>query len=178
MRRQAFAVLALAPVLALGLAGCGEDGGGSRGTGDTASDQEKMHEFAQCMRENGVDMPDPEDGKVVVRGSVRPGKGGADGADGEVEAAQKKCRHLMPNGGKPKKMKPEDVAKVRAYAKCMRDNGISEFPDPDSEGRIKMKAGPAGGMDQAGKEFQDAQKACQKLGPGGGGPFLGSRVDE
>ncbi|MGP4025423.1 hypothetical protein [Actinomadura sp. 3N407] len=176
MRRRTFAALALVPALALGLPGCGGDGGGS-GTAKAADDQEKMREFAQCMRDNGIDMPDPTgDGKVTIRRSARPGEGGpgeggGPGADDEVAAAQKKCRHLMPNGGKPQKMNPEDVAKLRAFSKCMRDNGISEFPDPDSDGRILMEAGPGTGLDPESRKFKDAQKACAKLAPdGGGGP--------
>ncbi|TDC95323.1 hypothetical protein [Actinomadura sp. 7K507] len=170
MRRQTLAVLCLVPALALGLPACGNDGSGGPGaTAGAASDKEKMREFAQCMRDNGVDMPDPsEDGKVTMAQSARPGEArGGPGGNDRVAAAQEKCRHLMPNGGKPKKMKPEDVAKMRAFSKCMRDNGISRFPDPDSDGRMLLKAGPGTGIDPESSEFKAAQKACAKLRPEG-----------
>ncbi|TDC56052.1 hypothetical protein E1281_09165 [Actinomadura sp. KC345] len=172
MRRQTLAALGLVPALALGVPACGGDGtGGSGATAEAASDTEKMREFAQCMRDNGVDMPDPSsDGKVTIAQSARPGEAGGPGGPGgndRVAAAQEKCRHLMPNGGKPKKMKPEDVAKMRAFSACMRDSGISEFPDPDSDGRMLLKAGPGTGIDLESSEFKAAQKACAKLRPEG-----------
>lgn len=61
MRRQTLAALALLPALALGAQGCGTLGGSAdaSGTAKAASDQDKMRKFAQCMRDNGVDMKDP-----------------------------------------------------------------------------------------------------------------------
>ncbi|MEU8803660.1 hypothetical protein [Spirillospora sp. NPDC048819] len=181
MRRRTFAALALVPALALGLQGCGGDGGGSGGsTAKAASDQEKMRKFAQCMRDNGIDMPDPSgDGRVTVRKSRGPSQGGGGpGEDDEMMAAQKKCRHLMPNGGKPPELKPEEVAKLRAFSKCMRDNGISEYPDPDADGRMLLKAGPGTGIDPESQKFQAAQKACDKHMPGDKGPRFSSKVGD
>lgn len=170
MRRRTLAALALVPALALGLQGCGGEGGGG-GKAKAASDDQKMREFARCMRANGVDMPDPKDGRVEIRASARPGspaKGGPE-TDRGLQAAQKKCAHLMPNGGKPPKPKPEDLAKMRAFSKCMRDNGISAFPDPEPDGGIKIKAGKGTGLNPESPKFESAQKACAKFSPGGGG---------
>ncbi|MEV3927248.1 hypothetical protein [Actinomadura coerulea] len=176
MRRRTLAALALAPALALGLQGCGGEGAGGGGTAKAASDDQKMREFARCMRANGVDMPDPKNGRIEIRASARPGghgKGGPgkDGpeADGGVQAAQKKCAHLMPNGGKPPKPKPEELAKMRAFAKCMRDHGVGAFPDPEPDGGMKIRAGKGTGLDPESRTFKNAQKACAKLSPGGGG---------
>lgn len=179
MRRRTLAALALVPALALGLPGCGDDGGGS-GTAKAASDQEKMRKYAKCMRDNGVDMPDPSgDGKVVIRQSGGPRQAGGPRGDAEIAAAQKKCRHLMPNGGKPPKVTAEDAAKLRAFSKCMRDNGISKFPDPESDGRMKLDAGPGTGIDPQSQEFKDAQEACQKYMPEGDkGPRTDSKGGE
>ncbi|TDD32334.1 hypothetical protein E1287_23300 [Actinomadura sp. KC06] len=171
MRRRTFAALALVPALALGLQGCGGEGtgAGSKGTAKAVSDQQKMRDFAKCMRDNGVDMDDPaSDGKVTMRHSEPPGnaKGGGPNTNG-IDAAQQKCRHLMPNGGKPDKPKPEEIAKMRAFAKCMRDNGISKFPDPKPDGSMLIKAGKGTGLDPQSQEFKDAQKACAKFQPDG-----------
>ncbi|WP_067808026.1 hypothetical protein [Actinomadura formosensis] len=167
MRRQTFAVLALVPALALGAQGCGGDGKGAKaaGTAKAADDHEKMRRFAQCMRDNGVDMQDPQDGKLTIRASGKPGEGGGPGGDDKVEAAQKKCRHLMPNGGKPPKPNPEQIAQMRGLSKCMRDHGITEFPDPDPNGGIKIQAGKGTGLDPESPKFKDAQKACAKFEP-------------
>jgi hypothetical protein len=63
-----------------------------------------------------------------------------------------------------------------ALSKCMRDHGIADFPDPDSQGRISISVtgGPGSTSDLTpdSPQFQAAQKACQALGlgPGGGTP--------
>lgn len=168
MRRQTLAALALVPALAFGLQACGGGGAGAGGTAKAASDDDKMREFARCMRENGVDMPDPKGGRVEIRASAKPAGPGGPEESTEVEAAQKKCAHLMPNGGKPPKPKPEELAKMRAMSACMRDNGISEFPDPDPDGGIKIQAGKGTGVDPGSQRFKNAQKACSKYAPDGG----------
>ncbi|NDU77216.1 hypothetical protein GWI34_32025 [Actinomadura sp. DSM 109109] len=176
MRRRRLAALALVPALAFGPLGCGaaDGGAGGDGTAQAASDDRKMREFAKCMRANGVDMPDPKDGRVQMGTSAAPAGPGRAGPDtgNKIDAAQKKCAHLMPNGGKPPKPKPEELAKMRAFSKCMRDNGIAAFPDPQPDGGIEMRAGKGTGLDPRSRAFQDAQKACAKLSPGGRGPVL------
>src|SRR5215471_10039922 len=63
----------------------------------------------------------------------------------------------------------------RAYAACMRSHGVGNFPDPDSNGRIKITSGRDAngqpiGVDVSSPRFKTAQKACQKLLPNGGRP--------
>lgn len=53
------------------------------------------------------------------------------------------------------------------FASCMRTHGVSNFPDPSTSGggiQIKLSAG----LKPFSPAFQAAQKACQKLLPGGG----------
>ncbi|MET8995194.1 hypothetical protein [Amycolatopsis sp. NPDC004169] len=155
---------------ALLLAGCGaktDDGSKvasistpSKTGGPTAadnsgkSDEDKMREFAKCMREHGVDMPDPKpagDGNGVAIGIQ------GDGADkGKIDAAQNACKHLMPNGGEMKPPSAEELDKMRKDAKCMRDHGI-DMPDPDPAGKGATRIG---GMGDDPKKFEDAAKAC------------------
>ncbi|WP_231332323.1 hypothetical protein [Actinomadura graeca] len=182
MRRQTLAALVLAPVLVLGLQGCGGDGGkaGSSGTAKAAGDLEKMRKFAQCMRANGVDMEDPKgDGEPMAKTSAGSKKGDGGGAPRVMEEAQKKCRHLMPNGGRPTKPKPEQIAQQRAYSKCMRANGVPSFPDPQPDGSMRLKAGKGTGIDPNSQGFKDAEKACRKFtrGAGGDDPGTGSQGD-
>ncbi|WP_242890669.1 hypothetical protein [Actinomadura litoris] len=168
-RRRMFAALALAPVLALGAQACGGgDGGASgKGTAKAAGDQEKMRKYAQCMRDNGVDMDDPSgDGKITMKMSARPGEGKT--GSGPMDEAQRRCRSLMPNGGRPPKPKPEEIAKQRAFSKCMREHGVPRFPDPDPNGGILLKAGKGTGLDPQSPAFKDAEKACRKYAPGEG----------
>ncbi|MEU8345500.1 hypothetical protein SAMN05443665_1017101 [Actinomadura meyerae] len=177
MRRTTLAVLALVPVLALGAQGCGGGKDAAGSGGGNAGDDKKMREFAQCMRENGVDMPDPKDGKVEIRASAEPG-GGAEQTDEKIQAAQKKCARLMPNGGKPKKPDPGHVAKMRAFSKCMRDQGISGFPDPEPDGRMLVEGKEGTDMDPASSKFKAAQKACAKYQPEGPGKSVGGPAGE
>ncbi|MFC0529432.1 hypothetical protein [Phytohabitans kaempferiae] len=173
MRRTAWAVAAA--VLALALAGCGgdggSDGGGIASAGGTAGpapgaspsagkdSYEAMLEFTECMRGEGIEMDDPQPG-----GGVQLRLRGSDPA--KAEAAMAKCRHLMPNGGEMRRADPERIEQARQYSKCMRDNGVPGFPDPDPEtGGIMMRAGPGSGLDPDDPAFAAAQKTCEKLRP-------------
>jgi hypothetical protein len=54
-----------------------------------------------------------------------------------------------------------------AYSACMRKHGVSNFPDPDSEGRITIKSGVQNGrqtgVDVNSPRFKQAQQVCRKL---------------
>jgi hypothetical protein len=120
------------------------------------SDQQKMLDFAKCMREHGVDMPDPQfDGDG--RGQITIGGGAGTADKSKLDAAQKACQKLMPNGGEMKKPTPEELDKMRQEAKCMREHGI-DMPDPDPNGGGRaIELGKPG---QDPKKLEDAMKAC------------------
>jgi hypothetical protein len=62
--------------------------GGPGGPGEqTAEQQEAMLAFAECMRENGVDIPDPQAGG----GFLQPGSG-VDPQTPEFQEAMEACR--------------------------------------------------------------------------------------
>jgi hypothetical protein len=98
---------------------------------------EKVRAYTKCMRENGVDMQDPEPGGAGVPGI--PAIGGGTGPAGEaqakkIDAAVEKCASLLPaDVGEGRKITPEDLAKARELSKCLRENGLPDFPDPDPE---------------------------------------------
>jgi hypothetical protein len=50
-----------------------------------------------------------------------------------------------------------------AYAQCMRDNGVPDFPDPDANGRFSS----LGHNWQTQPKFQAAAQACRAQAPGG-----------
>jgi hypothetical protein len=50
------------------------------------------------------------------------------------------------------------------FSKCMRSHGLTNFPDPSTQGGIQL----AGGLNPSAPGFKSAQKACQHLLPGGG----------
>jgi hypothetical protein len=116
--------------------------------------------FAQCMRENGVDMKDPgPDGRINIQI-------GPNGSPDKVDAATKKCQPLMGpgEGGGDTGAANELKEKFLAMAKCVRANGFPDFPDPqitNDNGRVKvlMKADPSTENDPA---FATAQERCTK----------------
>jgi hypothetical protein len=143
----------------LALAACG--GGGSSAASSREEQREKFEEaalkHAECMRRNGVDVPDP-----------KPGRGGILFNGGDVppetlEAAEKKCRkHLA--GVRPPELSPEDEREFRdkalKHAQCMREQGF-DFPDPkfSANGRVTQALR---GIDPNDPGFQEAEKKCRK----------------
>lgn len=151
---------AVAALFALTAAACGNNSGGDKvaslGDGkngnaqntDNKTDEDKLREYTKCMRENGFDMPDPGSGSTEARE--------VNEADMEkMEKANKACQKLLPNGGKPKPLTPEELDKQRKIAKCMRDHGINmPDPDPNNPGMTITTDGnvDSGAMDKAMKE--------------------------
>ena len=90
--------------------------------------------FADCMRADGVPrFPDPAAG----RGLEVPVVPGINPASPAFKAAQAKCRKLLPGGGPPgpgstTHPSAQTVAKLDRIARCMRQHGISQFPDPQT----------------------------------------------
>ncbi|MDN3352483.1 hypothetical protein [Actinomadura sp. DC4] len=165
MRRQTLAVLIA--VLALAPAACG--GGGSKdpvakAAASRSAEIGNQRKFAQCMRENGVNMSDPSGsgGATRIQVNGEPGKNGPE----KLKAAEEKCRKFQPNGGKPVQLKPEELAKMRAMAKCMRANGV-DMPDPDADGRITITGSGKNNPGPENPKFQAAQKACRQYAPKG-----------
>ena len=57
-----------------------------------------------------------------------------------------------------------------AYSRCMREHGIKDFPDPNSNGQIQLSAGPGSDLLPTNPQFNTAQQACKSLMPGPGTP--------
>jgi hypothetical protein len=59
-------------------------------------------------------------------------------------------------------------AKGMKFAKCMRDNGVSEFPDPDASGGLTIDGVLNGSsLDPSTPAWKDAIGACKELEPPG-----------
>ncbi|MEU8268328.1 hypothetical protein AB0B89_14300 [Sphaerisporangium sp. NPDC049002] len=174
MRRTLVAVAFLALA-----AGCGQpatSGGvasvqgtkspSSTGASPTASvdPQEQARQFAQCMRDHGIDMADPEPG---MGGGVKIEVPKADQA--KADKAMEDCRSKTSFGEKGPEMTPERQEQMRAFTQCMRDNGV-DMPDPDfAHGGGIMIGGPDSKVQPDDPTFKKAQEACRdKLGPQGG----------
>jgi hypothetical protein len=179
-------IVLAATALATGLGACGGDGArdGEAARGTPAGLRDAGISFARCMREHGIDMPDPrtdENGVVIVE----QGGGDGEGAAGKppsrrFRAAEEACRkHLR--DVKPPALSPEQAREFRqqalAHARCMREHGV-DFPDPrvSEDGGAVVDIGPGSGLDPRSPAFRKAQEACRGLagGPGAGGAPAGS----
>lgn len=156
-----------------------DDSDDSSGSGDRPTEEEMqdaMLEYAECMRDNGIDMPDPEfseDGGGFSVGA-RPGADGAPGSE-EWEAAEEACGSIMEDvRGEMTPPSAEELAeledKLLAMAQCMRDKG-HDMPDPQVSGDgggIEIAIGSdkpgEGGGPQPGEEdeWMADQDACSE----------------
>jgi hypothetical protein len=155
--------------IALAACGGGDSGGGS---GSSEADfREAALKHARCMREHGVDMPDPTFGPG---GAVKQEMRG-DGADKlKMQRAEEACRKYL-EAVRPPELSPEQEQKFREealkHARCMRAHGI-DMPDPTfgEGGKVQMKIdGGPGGIGPGNPRFEEAQKDCAKYG----GPKFG-----
>ncbi|MCI0581347.1 MAG: hypothetical protein L0227_00385 [Chloroflexi bacterium] len=157
-----------------------DPGSGAASPSPSVDPQEAALAFAECMREHGVDMADPEFDSAGG-GGFRIGIGSPNGGDvpdrETLEAAMEACRELMPTLGGPggRELTPEDQDKILAFTECMREHGV-DMPDPQfGEGGGFIRVGPgddANGdgpaFDPSDEDFQAAQEACRELLPGFG----------
>ncbi|TCO58165.1 hypothetical protein [Actinocrispum wychmicini] len=134
------------------LNGGGKPSDSAQGASDQGSDEDKMRAFTKCMREHGIDMPEPDG-----QGHVQAKAAGAPGEMDKMKAADEACKSLLPNGGKPKPLSPEDLDKMRKTAKCMREHGI-DMPDPDPNNPGMITIGGDGDKDK--DKMDKAMKDC------------------
>ena len=134
--------------------------------------EEAVLAFTQCLREEGIEVDDPEfDGEggfaLDLGGGYRdPGGGGGYDYE-EVGEAMDACGHLM-EGVTQQFDLPDDTElqdDLLGFAECMRSNGI-DVPDPDFS-----SDGPGGffELDPEDPEVEAALEACQAeiaFGPG------------
>jgi hypothetical protein len=69
----------------------------------------------------------------------------------------------------------DELAKMEAFAGCMRHHGVPDFPDPTpgtngQGGGFQIRSSPGSGVDPNSPTFQAAQQACHSLLPNGGAP--------
>ena len=127
---------------------------------------QKALAYAQCMRTHGVPrFPDPDSqGNFAVSPSEIGPTNGA-----QFQHANKSCAHLMP-GSQPMTAAQQRQATEQAlrFVACMRGHGLPDFPDPvvNAQG-IMFRVGRNEDSRPGSPQFQAAQRACQKLMPGG-----------
>lgn len=168
---------------------CGTAAATRPSDGPPAQAKKAMLKFARCMREHGVDMPDPkvtsdESGgtQVIIGGPGGPGgsDGGLNPESATFKRAEKACRKYMRDvidTADAPKLDPEQEKKMRLqalkFARCMREEGI-DFPDPQFEGGGVTQRVTKNAADNP--RFEAAQKRCAKTVGGLGGPKGGPSI--
>jgi len=123
------------------------------------NDEDAPLKFAQCMRDHGISwFPDPKPGvgvQINIPGSQDKAK---------FDAANTACKKFMPNGGTPQKMDPAQLEQARQMSQCMRDHGITNFPDPNPNGGMMLDLNKVG-SGPGDPKFDAADKACAQYRP-------------
>jgi hypothetical protein len=120
--------------------------------------------YSRCMRAHGIkDFPDP-DAKGQIQLETHPGSD-IDPDNPTFKAADAACKPLLPPAQQPPAHLKEDNLK---YARCMRQHGISDFPDPQADGTLQIKAEPGSDLDPNNPRYKTANDACKDLLPAGG----------
>jgi hypothetical protein len=114
-------------------AGCSiapaETGAGSSG-GNTAATHQQAVLFAQCMRDNGVpNFPDPAASGAFTMDEIA-NRSSLDTSAAAFEQAISACKDLQPPGFTGHKRSQQEQEHALAFAQCIRDNGVPDFPDP------------------------------------------------
>jgi hypothetical protein len=159
--------------LSLAVAACGGGGKNTDGVASLGGDQRTATTspgggdstqadlaYARCMRQHGIDMPDPKFDAQGRMAQQLPSGVGPD--DPKFKAADQACKQYLPNGGEPEKVDPQVYQQMLAHARCMRQHGI-DMPDPKPDGRVDMP-----GIDPDDPKFKAANQACQQYEPKGG----------
>lgn len=143
-KRRALAAMATAGILLL-TAACGDDGDRGTDSTDPVDDDEAFRDamlaYTDCMREQGIDMPDPqftEDGGVSISAGADDGSTGTPNESGDLveadfEAADEECGDILHDTFGEMERDPEAEAEMldqmTEVAQCMRARG-HDMPDP------------------------------------------------
>jgi hypothetical protein len=156
----------IAAALACGLAlsACGTNEPAADGG---QADRNALLAYAKCMREHGIDMPDPQPDQRGIRLRAPEGV-----TPEEMEEAEGACRKHL-DAIEPPELTEEQQKEFQeaalAHAKCMRDHGI-DIPDPtfgeDGRAEIRIRRGDgATGPDPDDPKWKAAEEACRDRMP-------------
>ena len=149
------------------------------GSAGSHSAHDEALAYSTCMRSHGIaDFPDPDStGQIdVKRAALQEGPSSdLNGTNPQFQAATTTCESLQPTESTTQQH--QDAIKALMWAHCMRSHGVTNFPDPDSDGGFHVAAIRADGVDVTTTQFRAAATACAQYQPsdirvpgGSGGP--------
>lgn len=147
------------------LAGCGSGHAASSTTPSagrsmsSAQVRATVQQLVRCIRQHGApNYPDPV---LDENGDWQP----APGAGKPPQSAMNACRSIadrLPSSEKHSPPTAADMARLRGLAKCIRRNGIPDWPDPNADGAFPLPPRLARG----GKPmFRTQLQACRQYFP-------------
>ena len=170
---RAAAVVGLGVVLLAGLAGCSTSGSSQAGATTTTRQQDVAavwHELVACARANGMpNLPDPQ---IDSNGRASFPDDTPDPPASVRRACQSIYDRLPPSARGEEERPPADIQALLRFARCMREHGVADFPDPKADGAFPL----AGTSLARGKTPQlvRAMRACGQLNPDRNGRIYGS----
>jgi hypothetical protein len=133
--------LTLVAIAAL-IGGCGSsapapaEAGTRGGNNDPPAGAQKAVKFAECMRRNGVSQfPDPDASGKLTIDAVANGSS-LDTTSPAFTQAISACKDLEPAGFTGSKRSSEQQQAALKFAQCIRQNGVTDFPDPTPNGPL------------------------------------------
>jgi hypothetical protein len=160
--RPRTALLSVMAGIALLTVACGSSPSSSNPStaagGGSSSSNPGLVAFAQCMRAHGVtDYPDSGAPTDAAPGSdLNPD-------NPTYQSARQACEYLHPVIHVNQSQAAQNLAAALNFAKCMRQHGITNYPDPGPH------SGPNGGeginlsgIDINSPRFKAAQQACRQ----------------
>jgi hypothetical protein len=159
-----------APAADLPVAGESEEAAAVDTDPATVPEEDAALAYARCIRANGYpDWPDPDpDGRIMLRRDA-----GMRMDDPKLQAAMQACQDLRPAGagGGSAIMGAGGIGsgfaneeQALAFARCMRENGVPDFPDPNPGGggiMIVPGGGAGSGLNSSDPRFQAAMQTCR-----------------
>jgi hypothetical protein len=161
-------------LLAAGCGGAGSPGVASvtsatpsaAGSSATTSRTHALLLAVQCLRRHGIpNFPDP---MIAPSGpakgqTILDKRGFRAVSSSVVNQAQLACRtaleqagiHNGPNAG----ANPQEIQNLLAFARCMRNHGVQNFPDPNSQGEFNF-AGTGINVNQASQTLLATARTC------------------
>jgi hypothetical protein len=144
--------------------------GACGGSDDTArkggaAEQPDATAAARCMREQGIDIPDPQGGQGLLKLELPE-----DVTEAQLRTAQKTCQDKMPKLPGQDESDPRQMAEMHdqaiRFAACMRDQGL-DYPDPVIEnGRLLIRTSRLAPGDPAMEKATDACRDHLPTPPG------------
>jgi hypothetical protein len=168
-KRRPLAALALIAMVAL-ISACGSSAPAGTSTGssagnNTAANAQKAVKFAECMRSHGVSaFPDPSaSGKLTIDGIVNGSS--LDPNAPAFKQAISACKNLEPAGFTGGKRSHLQQSAALKFAQCIRENGVSDFPDPvNGQPLVDTNRIPSAATSSGMSILNSAMHKCSDLG--------------